>query len=136
MEKISNLDTDNLPLPQLPPNETLTPVTYLHFQSYIDKQKNKLKMIKIPKIPPNTVIVQQQLMLLRQFAQQYDYYDLNDLIKRLIDYDTNNKEYSDEFRLQLVYEIASNISLKEQMKKINLFDEWIAESENITFNPF
>ena len=136
MEKISNLDTDNLPLPQLPPNETLTPVTYLHFQSYIDKQKNKLKMIKIPKIPPNTVIVQQPLMLLRQFAQQYDYYDLNDLIKRLIDYDTNNKEYSDEFRLQLVYEIASNISLKEQMKKINLFDEWIAESENITFNPF
>jgi hypothetical protein len=136
MEKISNLDTDNLPLPQLPPNETLTPVTYLHFQSYIDKQKNKLKMIKIPKIPPNTVIVQQPLMLLRQFAQQHDYYNLNDLIKRLIDYDTNNKEYSDEFRLQLVYEIASNISLKEQMKKINLFDEWIAESENITFNPF
>ena len=131
----TNLNYDKLiftPLPDIPNINENNIITILNKQKQRDKQ---FLDIKVPKIKPNTILDYQPLLLLRTFAVSENNYDINDLINRIIKYDKFNSN-DDDFKLKVIYEIASNERLKKQIDMCGLFDKWIEQANNITYKSF
>lgn len=100
--------------------------------------KSLFLRVNVPSIPPGTVIERGPLLLLRQFAVPVAPYDLSDIMKRVVECENhgNSNEYYSKFKHNLIYEIADNNTLKQQMQDEDVFKEWVAAANNISIKPF
>ena len=101
--------------------------------NYMNTIYNSFKEIEIPKIKKKTIMEHQPCLLLRQIATDENYYDINDIIHRIIQYNNIDKKHCNEFKYKLIIEIASNKALKDQLSGYEIFKDWIKMSKNIKF---
>ena len=101
--------------------------------NYMNTIYNSFREIKIPMIEKNTIIEDQPYLSLKLIATDKDYYDINNIIHRIIQYNTIDKKHCNEFKYQLITEIAYNKALRDQLSGYEIFNEWIIMSKNIKF---
>lgn len=96
-------------------------------KKYIAEQQQRCAQFKIdhppPTIAPGTVLREGPYLLLRQWACQYNSYDITQIIKEI-------RENHFDYKTRFVEELARNKRLKDQLERDTMFDEWIAQSKN------
>lgn len=115
-------------LPPVPPPLSAEEVMSTRIKHIADQQARYDKF-KIdhppPTIAPGTILQAGPLMLLRQWACQYNSYDITQIIKDII-------EEQCDYKTRFVEELARNKMLRDQLEGNIWFDEWIVQSKNYT----
>ncbi len=91
----------------------------------------RFRKIEIPVIPENTKIACRPLLLLRQDAGPNGGYQVEDIIQRLLYSETSDNDHDKNFKLYLIYEIAANSKLRQQLSLNLNFNEWLHQASKI-----
>ena len=96
-------------------------------QKYIAEEQIRREQFKKehppPTIEPGTILHHGPRLLLRQWACEYNSYDISSIINGI---KADNFNYKKRF----IQELALNERLRDQLEGNSLFDKWIHESKN------
>jgi hypothetical protein len=98
----------------------------LRLGKYTIHENNQFSLfeeIRPPIIKKNIIYNKIFNVLLRKYNLSNETYDIDNIKKRIIK--------NESFRTNFLIEIAYNKHLKNQLLKLNEFNKWIKESENI-----
>ena len=76
-----------------------------------------------PTIEPGTILHHEPRLLLRQWACEYNSYDISSIINGI-------KAGNFNYKKRFIQELALNERLRDQLEGNSLFDKWIHESKN------